>query len=224
MSLPEVQKKKLKLLKICGCDTQSYSQVKYDTFYLRKPILELIKFNRPVIVTGFIEFNPYDNYYTFRDIKPFAPNCENIKQLCGHVNIPKKLIDPYINLYDGYNYSNELFVLVCKAYRYFDKDNEVRGSLTPTEELHISPIMLYEEAVEAIRPINVDKYLNWYSYRNGYYVNFTSEAPSIKKQKRHDKYIRRCQKRKDKINLPFLNSAAKSINAPISLDYWFLNI
>lgn len=217
-----------KLLRACGNDTQNYSQENYNQLYLRKTLLDLISYDKPIIVTGFVELNPYDNYYSFRNIKPFAPKYEDVRTICGHVNIFKRDIAPYLNLNDGYNYTNELFVLVCRPYRYYDKDNEVRGGLRLTDELHIPPIMFYEEAIDTLQSVNPSKYIDWFQYNNGYYLGTSVILFNLQNQqrKRHDKYLRKQQRKKDKLNLPFLYTASTPIkeNETVALDYWFVKI
>lgn len=215
-----------KLLNTCGTDTQQYSKKNYDFFYLRKVILDTIKYDKPIIITGFIEMNPYDYYYSIREVKPYAPNCETTKPLCGHINLTKTIVDQYINLYDGFDYSNELFVFICRPYKYYDKDNEIRGGVRLTDELGITPVMFYEEALAEIKQHHLNQSLDWQHYCNGYYLGISNmlivlEQESKKKMRQTHKYMKKQQKKQDQINLPFLNVKK---NQPISLDYFFIKI
>ena len=89
----------------------------YNRNYLRNAILGLLKYNKPVIVTGLLQFNPYDYFYTFIDIKPFYPEYESqTKVLCQHINIGKRQIDAVLNLYGNKNYTHTPLVLICRPY------------------------------------------------------------------------------------------------------------
>ena len=222
-----------KFLSACGHDSQLYSLNNYNKFYLKHALIELIKYDKPIIITGYIKLNPYDDYYSFCDIKPFYPEYEDTMiQLCGHVNILKKNIDIYINFYDNKNYDNEMFVLICRPYIYKNKEGEARGGLSLTNELGISPIMFYEEALDKVRTINSNKYVDFYQHRNGYFLGISSLdiEQQKSKQKKHEKYLRRQEKKNDMINLPFLNQKVfplekiEEVSKPMFLDYLFIEI
>ena len=198
--------KQKKFYASCGDINKIYSQKNYERFYLKKPILGLLKYNKPVIVTGTVEINPYDNYYTFSNIKPYYPKYEKqLIPLCGHINMLKDDVNVYVD-FTQIPYRNELFVLICKPYIYYDKDNESRGGLVLTNSLNINPIMFYEEALENLKNISSKKYVDFYEYYNGYFLGISAAKVTMVKreQKMHSKYIRKQQKKYNKLHYPFL--------------------
>ena len=241
----ENNRRRQKFILSCGCDKLPYTENHYQTLYLRRTILDLQKFNKPVIVTGLLNLNPYDCYYSFNDIKPYYPEYESsLRQLCGHININKTVIDPYVDFCDGNNYTNKRFVLICRPYQYRDNEQEIRGGLTLTTELKVQPIYLYDEANQYIDSINTNLYIDFFNYRNGYFLGISaSEIEEKRKQeKAHKKYLAKQTKKEENNNLPFLNkttlisdtvhtsfntskkSTKRVSKKPITLNYLFIEV
>lgn len=242
----DIERKKQKFILSCGCDKLPYTESHYRMLYLRQTILDLQKFNKPLIITGLLNLNPYDCYYSFNDIKPYYPKYENsLRQICGHININKDLIDPYINFCDGNDYTNKRFVLICRPYQYKDTEQEIRGGLTLTAELKVKPICLYDEAEQYINSINTNLYIDFFNYHNGYFLGISaSEIEERRKQeKAHKKYLAKQMKKKENNNLPFLNkttlisdtvstsfeatkkkSTKRVFKKPITLNYLFIEV
>ena len=170
------------------------TSAEYNKHYLRNAILGLIKYKKPVIVTGTLQFNAYEYYYSFIDIKPFYPSRENyVKILCQHVNISKRQIDAVLNLYGEKDYTTKPLVLICKPYTYKSENtNEDRGGLNLTAELGVPGIMTYEDALRIIPTIDKSKYVDFMDFGGGYYLGIDvikeeKKKKQIKYEKKHSK-------------------------------------
>lgn len=163
----------------------------YNRNYLRNAILGLLKYNKPVIVTGLLQFNPYDYFYTFIDIKPFYPEYEKqAKVLCQHINISKRQIDAVLNLYGNKNYTHTPLVLICRPYSYKSNNEDSRGGLNLTAELGIPGIMTYNKALEIIPTIDKNKYVDFKDFGGGYFLGIDPiKEKKEKKAKKHQNKI-----------------------------------
>ena len=171
-------------------DPQVLHTKEYNHNYLRNNIIALIQYNKPVIVTGYLQINPNTLYYSFMNIKPFYPKYEKqLKILCDHVNISKRQIDAVLNINPNKNYSKTPFVLICKPYTYrIQTDSEERGGLNLTAELGIPGIMSYEDALKIIPTIDSNKYIDFLEFGGGCYLSIDpiqqKRAKRILKQQR----------------------------------------
>lgn len=165
--------------------------IDYNRNYLRNSIIALIRYKKPVIVTGMLQFNPYEYYYSFVNIKPFFPKYENQLQiLCQHVNIGKRQVDAVLNLYGSNDYTRKPLVLICKPYVYrLQQEGEDRGGLNLTAELGIPGIMTYENALKTIPNIDPKKYVDFTEFGGGYFLGI--DPIQQKQQKSMQKHRRR---------------------------------
>lgn len=178
--------------KLCNLKLNNINE--YNRNYLRNIILGLIKYQKPVIVTGMLQFNPYDRFYTFINIKPFYPEYENqSKVICSHINISKRQIDAVLNLYGNTNYTTKPLVLICKPYSYKNKNNEERGGLNLTAELGVPGIMTYSDAIKIIPTIHKSKYINFMDISAGYLLGINPD--NIKKERIKRKIHNRLMKK-----------------------------
>lgn len=108
--------------------------VNYNRYYIQS----LIKYNKPIIVTGkFVgQSNSAITKYTFTNIKPYVSEEKyNVYELTSHINIDKIYLDEIFNEVELRKHMNKIFVMVCKPYYYKDSNGLKRASLEPTDEL-----------------------------------------------------------------------------------------
>lgn len=164
--------------------------IDYNRNYLRNSIIALIRYKKPVIVTGILQFNPYEYYYSFVNIKPFFPEYENqLRILCQHVNIGKRQVDAVLNLYGSNDYTQKPLVLICKPYVYrLQQEGEDRGGLNLTAELGIPGIMTYENALKTIPNIDPKKYVDFTEFGGGYFLGINPvQQKQQKSMQKHQK-------------------------------------
>ena len=201
-----MEQKRKKFYTLCKDTNLNFTLANYQKFYLRQPLLGLLQYHKPVIVTGTIDINPFDHFYTVKDVKPYYPKYEDtLVTLCYHINLFKDQVNEFID-FTKIPYLNKLFVLICEPYNYIDKDNESRGGLRLTNKLNINPIMYYEDASDILKNISPEKYINFYEYCNGYFLGISSDAITVleKKEQQHRKYLRKSIKKYDLVHYPFL--------------------
>lgn len=164
--------------------------IDYNRNYLRNSIIALIRYKKPVIVTGMLQFNPYEYYYSFVNIKPFFPEYEHqLRVLCQHVNIGKRQVDAVLNLYGSNDYTRQPLVLICKPYVYrLQQEGEDRGGLNLTAELGIPGIMTYENALKTIPNIDPKKYVDFTEFGGGYFLGINPvQQKQQKSMQKHQK-------------------------------------
>ena len=155
-----------------------------------------------------LQFNPYEYYYSFVNIKPFFPEYENqLRILCQHVNIGKRQVDAVLNLYGSNDYTRKPLVLICKPYVYrLQQEGEDRGGLNLTAELGIPGIMTYENALKTIPNIDPKKYVDFTEFGGGYFLGIN---PVQQKQQKS------MQKHQKRTSIPLVsteNTAEEIIN------------
>lgn len=167
--------------------------IEYNRNYLRNAIIALIRYKKPVIVTAMLQFNPYEYYYSFIDVKPFYPQYKDqLRILCQHVNISKKQVEAVLDLYNGKkDYTKKPLVLICRPYIYRIQSNgEDRGGLNLTAELGIPGIMTYENALQLIPKINSKKYIDFKEFAGGYFLGIDPvEEKRLKSQKKYQRKL-----------------------------------
>ena len=171
-------------------DPSTVHSLEYNKNYLRNSIIALLRYNKPVIVTGYLQNNPNTYYYSFTDIKPYFPKYEKqLKTICSHINISKRQVDAVINI-NTRNYEKQPFVLICKPYLYkMQEKGDNRGGLTLTAELGIPGILDYDKAEDIINKIDSNRYINFLEFGAGYYLGI--DPVQVKKQKTSLKHQRR---------------------------------
>lgn len=177
--------------------------VEYNRNYLRNSIIALMRYKKPIIVTGSLVFQPYEYYYSFIDIKPFCPQYENqLRILCSHVNISKKQVDAVLNLYGNKNYTQKPLVLICKPYTYrIQTNSEDRGGLNLTAELGIPGIMTYENALISIPKIDKQRYVDFSEFAGGYFLGIDPiQEKQQKSQRKHERKILNLKQKKEEDN------------------------
>ena len=118
-----MEQKRKKFYTLCKDTNLNFTLANYQKFYLRQPLLGLLQYHKPVIVTGTIDINPFDHFYTVKDVKPYYPKYEDtLVTLCYHINLFKDQVNEFID-FTKIPYLNKLFVLICEPYNYIDKDN-----------------------------------------------------------------------------------------------------
>lgn len=158
--------------------------INYNRYYIQS----LIKYNKPIIVTGkFVgESNSAETKYAFTNIKPYVSEEEfDIYELTNHINIEKICIEDYYPEAEIMNHLNKIFVIVCKPYYYKDDNIRLkRASLEPTNELlkyGFPAINLLSES-KSYNEIPWDKIID---FRNEF--NYRFVCPKDSKYKRYSK-------------------------------------
>ena len=171
-------------------DPSEIHSAEYNKNYIRNSIIALLRYNKPVIVTGYLQSNPDVYFYSFTDIKPYYPKYENqLRIICSHINISKRQVDAVINV-STRDCIKKPFVLICKPYLYKSQaDSENRGGLTLTAELGAPGILDYDAAEVIIQKIDPNKYINFLEFGGGYYLGI--DPVQVKQQKSKMKHQRR---------------------------------
>ena len=224
-------------------DPSIVHSLEYNKNYLRNSIIALLRYNKPVIVTGYLQNNSNTYYYSFTNIKPYFPKYENqLKIICSHINISKRQVDAVINI-NTRNCSKQPFVLICKPYLYKMQENgDSRGGLTLTAELGIPGILDYDKAEDIINKIDSKKYVNFLEFGAGYYlgidpIQIKKQKSLLKHQRRISNYNNSMVSSKNMYSVPlfpintkqsypnkYFNTAYLAANSKINntLDGWFL--
>ena len=153
-----------------------------------------MSYNKPIVVEGYLQSRNVELYYTFKNIKPFhLTHRRNLRVLCDHINISKLQVDRYFtdNLRKASSY---IYVLICNPYTYTGDNGEIRGGLELTETLGISPIMTTQEAMQQLKDVDTKLYVDYVDFADGKYIGI--DINKIKERKRHEKYLRKQEKKK----------------------------
>jgi len=179
-------------------DPSEVHSIEYNKNYIRNSIIALLRYNKPVIVTGYLRNNPNTYFYSFIDIKPYFPRYEHqLRVICSHINISKRQVDAVINV-STRDYLKKPFVLICKPYLYKSQaESENRGGLTLTAELGVPGILDYDSAEAIINNIDSTKYINFLEFGGGYYLGI--DPLKEKQQKSKLKHQRRVLNRNNSI-------------------------
>lgn len=109
----------------------------YGKNYLRCTIIELVEFNKPIVVKG--RYVSRDTAISrkqrvvFTDIRPLTPMENATKELTGHITFDREEILPYFSLNPSDN--EKEFIMICRPYIYIGKNGKERGGLRLTNEL-----------------------------------------------------------------------------------------
>lgn len=182
--------------------------VNYNRYYIQS----LIKYNKPIIVTGkFVgQANSAETKYTFTQIKPYVSEDEfDIYELTNHINIEKIDLEEYYSEEEMNKYLYKYFVLVCKPYYYNDDQGFKRASLGPTDELirYGFPAFKLLEESKSSDDIPWDKVID---FRTEFDYKFVCP-----KNSKYSRYDADGSPIKDFI---YIESVAKSSNNKVSLD------
>lgn len=109
----------------------------YGKNYLRCTIIELVEFNKPIVVKGCYESRDTaisrKQRVVFTDIRPLTPMENATKKLTGHITFDREEILPYFSLNPSDN--EKEFIIICRPYIYIGKNGKERGGLRLTNEL-----------------------------------------------------------------------------------------
>lgn len=109
----------------------------YGKNYLRCTIIELVEFNKPIVVKG--RYVSRDTAMSrkqrvvFTNIRPLTPMENATKKLTGHITFDREEILPYFSLNPSDN--EKEFIMICRPYIYIGKNGKERGGLRLTNEL-----------------------------------------------------------------------------------------
>lgn len=109
----------------------------YGKNYLRCTIIELVEFNKPIVVKG--RYVSRDTAMSkkqrvvFTNIRPLTPMENATKKLTGHITFDREEILPYFSLNPSDN--EKEFIIICRPYIYIGKNGKERGGLRLTNEL-----------------------------------------------------------------------------------------
>ena len=109
----------------------------YGKNYLRCTIIELVEFNKPIVVKG--RYVSRDTAMSrkqrvvFTNIRPLTPMENATKKLTGHITFDREEILRYFSLNPSDN--EKEFIMICRPYIYIGKNGKERGGLRLTNEL-----------------------------------------------------------------------------------------
>ena len=113
------------------------NSVSYGKNYLRCTIIELVEFDKPIVVKGYYKLRDTttSNHerVVFSNIYPLTPMEYTTKELTGHITFEKSEILPYFSLDPSYD--GKEFIMICRPYIYIGKHGIERGGLRLTNEL-----------------------------------------------------------------------------------------
>ncbi len=138
--------------------------------YIRNTFLALAKLNKPFIIKGTYFAHPYQDYITYKNIRPYTSRTAKTNQICDHINVMEEDVRKYLAIDPKANGRTD--ILVCRAMEYQGKDGSWRGGIFLTEELGIPPVIneTYQEAREMVSSIPKDKGVDFFTFAEGRYA------------------------------------------------------
>lgn len=138
--------------------------------YIRNTLLALARLNKPFIIKGTYFAHPYQEYITYKNIRPYTSMTAKTNQICDHINVMEEDVRKYLSIDTKDNGRTD--ILVCRAVEYHSKEGSLRGGILLTEELGIPPVIResYQEARAIIASIPQDKYVDFFTFAEGRYA------------------------------------------------------
>ena len=185
--------------------------VNYNRYYIQS----LIKYNKPIVVTGkFVgQANSAETKYTFTNIKPYVSEEEfDIYELTNHINIDKIDMEGYYSEEELSKYFFKYFVIVCEPYYYNDDQGFKRASLRPTDELvrYGFPAFKLLEDSKSSKDIPWNKVID---FRTEFDYKFVCP-----KNSKHCRYNEDGTPIKNFTYIEFIDSNLKNTSSKVSLD------
>lgn len=169
--------------------------------YIRNTFLALARINKPFILKGTYYAHPYQDYITYKNIRPYISKTAKTNQICDHINVMEEDVQKYLAI--DLKANGRTDILVCRAMEYQGKDGSWRGGIFLTEELGIPPVISesYQEVVAMVSSIPRDKYVDFFTFAEGRYAYYgrnlwktghkiepkTVQKPSVKNKKHRNR-------------------------------------
>ncbi len=138
--------------------------------YIRNTLLALARLNKPFIIKGSYFAHPFQEYITYKNIRPYTSKTAKTNQICDHINVMEEDVQKYLAIDPKAN--GRIDILICRAMEYQGKDGFWRGGIYLTEELGIPPVIRenYPEARAMISSIPRDQYVDFFIFAEGRYA------------------------------------------------------